>query len=1033
MADKVEQPSGIAIDNVTTNSVTFIAYTSDDVSYNKYLKLVKNGEVIAVGEKHTGEVDLTGVGQRHFIKNHEYALSYDVDDKMELSKDALTPIYVGSFNTLGTPEAPKLTVKPIESGFSFTFNKPNDWGRPITGYTLSYAKSNSNDWQTISLSSNSSGGTLNRLTEDSEYKIKIWANNEVGSGDASTVYTGYPNPTAPTELKAEATEDGATISATKVSDIYRLDIYKASDLNHVVASGATQAIITGLESDLSIISGVYKAYWYNTKSNHWSSASEVPGFTTLLHKPGFPILTLTPYDTQIQYKLTLPSDDGARGNGKQDILYYTLMYHKVGGSWQSLVTNSPTSPLVGSGSIGGLDPDTDYEFRATATNKRLTSEFCPTVTTTTLMSKPDAPTINVVYEEPTTTTIPIHITPGESDGSPNNGSNDINYYISTKINNSDWGTWQNYGQSTSPIISGLTYSTQYQIRVQARNKDASSDVSNTITVYTRAPQIKADKVDGWLVEDGSLIADTDFLNDVNSHTWLRGKRVTSGGPDGNHFWEFTASEQWDLLHGNSGHSRFKANIKPGDIVRWRYKYKAMGNASKTRSFEFLPEAYDTENGGRTEYGSTETPNATNQGGWTTITGYYKFNKAHDYLALVALNTNYAPKLHAAFAEVELYLNQDLPASYQANPAGYNHSKEAGVFKAPAQDRIVLNINTEVITTQTGTGQVSFVPDPSIKGKNSYLLKGIKTGEVDLKIADKNYPENSTVVHYYINNNISQSLSGDNIKVTGVSLDKNTASIEVDESVQFLDTIAPANASNKDVTWSSSDPNIASVDDNGRVTGVSVGEAIITVKTNDQAKTASANVTVTAKTIHPEGVTLDKSSLALAVGDTTTLKATITPSNTSNKSITWTSSNPDVATVDGNGTVTGKKAGNTTITVKTVDGSKSDTASVIVSGNYDDNSDIPLLDIYIRGKDVTFNFSFPKQAKNILQYNLSVAGELTGDTYRKTVEASKIDNKASGTVTLEGLAPDTYDVFFSAMVLDGTQIINGQDNIFLISK
>ena len=216
--------------------------------------------------------------------------------------------------------------------------------------------------------------------------------------------------------------------------------------------------------------------------SQWSSASEVPGFTTLLHKPGFPILTLTPYDTQIQYRLTLPSDDGARGNGKQDILYYTLMYHKVGGSWQSLVTNSPTSPLVGSGSIEGLDPDTDYEFRATATNKRLTSEFCPTVTATTLMSKPDAPTINVVYEEPTTTTIPIHITPGESDGSPNNGSNDINYYISTKINNSDWGTWQNYGQSTSPIISGLTYSTQYQIRVQARNKDASSDVSNILKI-----------------------------------------------------------------------------------------------------------------------------------------------------------------------------------------------------------------------------------------------------------------------------------------------------------------------------------------------------------------------------------------------------------------------------------------------------------------------------------------------------------------------------------------------------------------------
>ena len=167
-----------------------------------------------------------------------------------------------------------------------------------------------------------------------------------------------------------------------------------------------------------------------------------------------------------------------------------------------------------------------------------------------------------------------------------------------------------------------------------------------------------------------------------------------------------------------------------------------------------------------------------------------------------------------------------------------------------------------------------------------------------------------------------------VAVSSVSLDKTSVSLNVGESVTLAATVKPDNATNKTVSWSSSNASVASVDASGKVSAVAEGTATITAKAGD--KTATCSVTVTKKVVAVESVTLDKSSLELNEGETATLTATVKPDNASDKTVTWSSSKTSVATVDANGKVTAVAEGNATITAKA--GNKSATCSVTVTKN-----------------------------------------------------------------------------------------------------
>lgn len=172
-----------------------------------------------------------------------------------------------------------------------------------------------------------------------------------------------------------------------------------------------------------------------------------------------------------------------------------------------------------------------------------------------------------------------------------------------------------------------------------------------------------------------------------------------------------------------------------------------------------------------------------------------------------------------------------------------------------------------------------------------------------------------------------------IAVEGITLDATTAELEAGHKLTLIPTIAPANASNKAITWTSSNRAVATVNAKGVVTPVADGEATITATTADGSFEASCVVTVTGFVVVPDtvavtGVELDIEAASLKVDETVQLEAIVAPADATNKDVVWSTNAADVATVN-NGLVTAVGVGNAIITVTTVDGEFTDTCTIAV--------------------------------------------------------------------------------------------------------
>jgi hypothetical protein len=133
-------------------------------------------------------------------------------------------------------------------------------------------------------------------------------------------------------------------------------------------------------------------------------------------------------------------------------------------------------------------------------------------------------------------------------------------------------------------------------------------------------------------------------------------------------------------------------------------------------------------------------------------------------------------------------------------------------------------------------------------------------------------------------------------------------------------VLPADAADKSVEWTSSNPEVATVA-NGVVSAVAAGEATITATAKDESgKSGSCAVTVTAAEVLVTSVELNKEDLALVEEASETLIATVLPDDATDSSVTWDSSNDEIATVDANGLVVAVSAGTATISVTANDGS-----------------------------------------------------------------------------------------------------------------
>ena len=164
------------------------------------------------------------------------------------------------------------------------------------------------------------------------------------------------------------------------------------------------------------------------------------------------------------------------------------------------------------------------------------------------------------------------------------------------------------------------------------------------------------------------------------------------------------------------------------------------------------------------------------------------------------------------------------------------------------------------------------------------------------------------------------VAGNEVKVTGVKLDKTTATAKLNYAIQLTHFIEPTNATNKSVTWTSSNPSVASVSD-GKVTGLSAGTATITVTTADGGFTATCTVTVSdgSKTLSYLTLAKAASSSETAPAFTVTAKYSDRTTEDVTSKATWKSSDSSVATVS-SGIITLVAAGSTEVTAShTVDG------------------------------------------------------------------------------------------------------------------
>lgn len=186
--------------------------------------------------------------------------------------------------------------------------------------------------------------------------------------------------------------------------------------------------------------------------------------------------------------------------------------------------------------------------------------------------------------------------------------------------------------------------------------------------------------------------------------------------------------------------------------------------------------------------------------------------------------------------------------------------------------------------------------------------------------------NSYAQNYAEENNINYCFLIDDILI-----DTKSTVMSTGAKKELRAIVTPSNAENKEHIWSSSNEDVAVVDDEGVVTAKSRGKASIYAKTTDGSdRVAKCDVTVNQQV---RGIHLSQNETTLHTGKSKTLKASVTPANANNKDVKWSTTNKKVVSVSDNGVITGKKKGVAKVIATAKDGSKVTANSKITVKQY----------------------------------------------------------------------------------------------------
>ena len=320
-------------------------------------------------------------------------------------------------------------------------------------------------------------------------------------------------------------------------------------------------------------------------------------------------------------------------------------------------------------------------------------------------------------------------------------------------------------------------------------------------------------------------------------------------------------------------------------------------------------------------------------------------------AAIALYKQQNPSATPSEIESALYASCD---SISGNPAWagngrLNIDKFLGVDVSDAPVEIVIN-NSEVVDEELELEVGDYLDlDWTVNGVgtfdesvNFYTLSGeenVVSVDSSGRITANGVGNDYVIIESNVDSNVYASIyvtvtsSGSPTPtVSSVTVSPSSLSLDLNgtKTGNLSATVSGTNDPSQAVTWSSSNTNVATVSSSGVVTAKAIGNATITATSQvDGTKSGTCTVTVSDSTVHVTGVSLNKNSTSLTVGDSETLTATVSPNNATNKNVTWTSSNTSVVSVS-NGTISAVATGSATITVTTTDGSYTATCTVTVS-------------------------------------------------------------------------------------------------------
>lgn len=236
-------------------------------------------------------------------------------------------------------------------------------------------------------------------------------------------------------------------------------------------------------------------------------------------------------------------------------------------------------------------------------------------------------------------------------------------------------------------------------------------------------------------------------------------------------------------------------------------------------------------------------------------------------------------------------------------------------------------------------------------------------------------------------------------VTKIKAKKTKATIYVSDKYTIKTTVGPKNASNKKLSYTSSNKKVAGVNSKGVVTAKKAGKAKITIKATD----GSGKKAVVTITVKKTGVALSQTSATVSYGRTYQLTATVSPEAAKNKKVTWASDNAAVATVDANGLVSGVGIGTATISAKDCSGNVA-TCVVTVDAIATDTA---LLYAYMADPAVT-NITYASDAVEAFEIP---AGDYTTKTLTINAPNATITNRANfQNVIINAIAQNTYNEY-----------------------